>query len=155
MLISTGQQLFWITQTFWPLSQAFIKFSTIILLHNLLGSSQKLHITTTSLLIFTAGWGLASLLVNIFQCWPPQYFWLQDSARGNCIASQTAFYISIGSLSLVEDILILLLPVAVIWRLKLAVSNKIQLTGLFSIGSLYVPRNYPGVYSNLKLSCFV
>ncbi|KAJ5979565.1 hypothetical protein N7481_006863 [Penicillium waksmanii] len=133
--------LFWITQTFWPLSQAFIKFSTIILLRNLLGSAQKLHLTTTILLIFTTAWGIASLLVNIFQCWPPQYFWLQESIQGTCIPSQTAFYISIGTLSLVEDILILSLPVAVVWRLKLALWDKIQLTGLFSIGSLYALKN--------------
>lgn len=146
----TSQQLFWITQIFWSLSQVFIKLSVIVLLRNLLGSSQKLHLTTTILLIFTAAWGTASLLVNIFQCWPPQYFWLQGSIEGTCIPSQTAFYVSIGSLSLVQGIFIVLLPIAVIWRLKLAVSDKIQLTGLFSIGGLYVPQNKSWCIFNFK-----
>jgi len=147
MLMPPSPQLFWITQTFWPLSQTFIKLSTIILLRRLLGSEHRLHIATTFLLFTTSAWGIASFLVNIFQCWPPQYFWLQDSIEGNCIPSQTAFYISISSVSLAEDIWILLLPIAIIWRLKLALSEKIQITGLFSIGSLYAPQHYIVAYS--------
>lgn len=118
-----------------------------MLLRKLLGSIRKWQITTTVLLGFTVAWGLAAFFVNIFQCWPPQYFWLRhsvylrDSVDGTCMSGQTAFYISIGALSLVEDVCLLLLPIAVVWRLKLSTKQKLHTTALFSIGGLWVFSN--------------
>ncbi|KAJ5998164.1 hypothetical protein N7499_005457 [Penicillium canescens] len=140
--------LFWLTQTFWALSQIFIKLSVTLLLRSLLASVRKWEITTTALFIYTIAWGIAAILVNIFQCWPPQHFWLPTSTHGACINGQTAFFMSIGALSLIQDVVLLLLPVAVVWRLRLPIRQKVQITVAFSIGGLVC------VFSLLRLVAF-
>ncbi|KAJ5642222.1 hypothetical protein N7490_006222 [Penicillium lividum] len=128
--------LFWLAQLFWALSQVCIKLSLIVLLRQLLSSIKKWHIATTILIIFTVAWGAAFLLVNIFQCLPPQHFWLRVSVKGTCLGGQDSFFISMSAISLAEDVILLFLPVVIVWRLKLATQQKIQLTGLFSVGGL-------------------
>ncbi|KAJ5618866.1 hypothetical protein N7510_002850 [Penicillium lagena] len=131
--------LFWLAQLFWALSQVCIKLSLIVLLRQLLGATKKWHIATMGIIIFTVAWGTAFVLVNIFQCWPPQHFWLRVSVKGTCLSGQEAFFVSMSAISLAEDVLLLLLPIIIVWRLKLATRQKILLTGLFSIGGFYMP----------------
>lgn len=45
--------------------------------------------------------------------------------------------------NIVTDLIMLLLPMPVIWRLKLPTKQKIALTGVFLLGSLYDPKTHP------------
>ena len=53
---------------------------------------------------------------------------------------QNKFYISMGALSMIEDVVILVMPQPVIWALHLSMRKKVGLAIVFSLGSLYVPR---------------
>ncbi|KAL5356088.1 hypothetical protein BJX96DRAFT_162178 [Aspergillus floccosus] len=124
---------FWIIQKFWPLSQLCVKVSIIILLRQLLGIFRRIRLATTILLVFTVAWSITAIVADTLQCLPVRYFWIK-SIDGYCISGQAALFISIGALSLLEDIVLVVLPVAVVWRLKLARPQKIQITLLFSAG---------------------
>lgn len=76
-----------------------------------------------------------NILSLIFQCWPVQYFWIK-SIDGTCIGGQLSLYMATGSLSLVEDVTLLILPLIIAWRLTLTVRRIIQLTVLFSVSAL-------------------
>lgn len=52
------------------------------------------------------------------------------------MSGQTTLYTIIGVFSVVEDVLILCLPLPVIWRLQMHLREKIQLTCLFLMGCL-------------------
>lgn len=119
------------------MAQVFIKLSIITFLRKLLGPIRKWQITTTLLMVFTVLWGLVAFFLNIFQCHPPRFFWMRQG-QGGCIAGQTAFYVSIAAISLAEDIVLLLLPIVVVWRLRLSMKKKLHTTMLFAIGSLWV-----------------
>ncbi|KAE8154456.1 hypothetical protein BDV25DRAFT_135890 [Aspergillus avenaceus] len=127
--------LFWITQKFWPPTQVCVKVSIIILLRRLLGTVEKVRSLTVSLLVFTVVWGLTALFSNIFQCWPPQYFW-NKQMEGYCIRSQKALFMAMGSLSLLEDVVLLATPIVIVWRLQMAMQKKLLVTGLFSLGAV-------------------
>ncbi|OGE47249.1 hypothetical protein PENARI_c053G12429 [Penicillium arizonense] len=127
--------LFWLDQIFWVLAQVFVKLAITILLSRILGSMSGIRATTAGLIIFTIAWGISSVLAVIFQCWPVQHFWIQGD-EGTCISGQIALYTAMGSLSLAEDIALLILPTVVVWRLRLIARLKIQLTVLFSVGTL-------------------
>jgi hypothetical protein len=98
---------------------------------------RRIRAITTGLIVFTIVWGIGSIIAIVFQCWPVQYFWTK-SVEGTCISGQMSLYMAMGSLSLVEDVALLLLPIVVVWRLQLIPRQKIQLTLLFSVGTLYV-----------------
>ncbi|KAJ6067951.1 uncharacterized protein N7446_004988 [Penicillium canescens] len=127
--------LFWLDQILWVLAQVFVKLAITILLSRILGSMSGIRATTIGLIIFTIAWGISSVLAVIFQCWPVQRFWIQGD-EGTCISGQIALYTAMGSLSLAEDIALLILPTVVVWRLRLISRLKIQLTVLFSVGTL-------------------
>lgn len=49
---------------------------------------------------------------------------------------QTAFFVIIGALSTVENIVIVLLPLPVVWKLQMPLQEKIELTFLFTVGCM-------------------
>lgn len=53
---------------------------------------------------------------------------------------QVQFFQAMGSIALVEDIIILCLPIPVFWKLQINSRQKIALTMVFSLGGLYGPR---------------
>jgi hypothetical protein len=52
------------------------------------------------------------------------------------MSGQTTLYTIIGVFSVIEDVLILCLPLPVVWRLQMRLREKIELTVLFLIGCL-------------------
>ena len=82
--------------------------------------------------IWTSG-----VLVAIFSCTPIYYFW-DMSGDGRCINSY-AFIVAEAGLSIFTDLVILLLPMPLVWRLKVTLKQKVGLTGIFLLGGLYGP----------------
>ncbi|KNG91184.1 hypothetical protein ANOM_000531 [Aspergillus nomiae NRRL 13137] len=127
--------MFWIAQEFWPACHVFIKLSIIVLLRKLLGSVKRILPLTLFLAVFIIAWGLAALVANTFQCWPPQYFWNHE-IEGHCVSGQKALFMALGSVSFVEDIVLLAIPFAIVWRLEIAPRKKVLLTILFCMGGM-------------------
>lgn len=127
----------WMIQKFWAPSMGFIKISIVVFLRRLLGTLTVYRVVTMGLIVFVTCWALAALLVNIFQCWPVQYYYNKD-LDGHCMGHQTAFFQTMGSLALVEDVIILCLPIPVVWGLKITTRQKFAVTFVFSLGGLYV-----------------
>ncbi|KAJ5219368.1 uncharacterized protein N7498_001467 [Penicillium cinerascens] len=96
------------------------------------GNWQKV---TTGLMVFTTAWGITSIIGNALQYLPPRYFWPRD-IDGHCPDDQEAFTVVIGSLALAEDVILLIIPIIVVWQLKLVRAEKIRITILFSFGRL-------------------
>ncbi|KAJ5811535.1 hypothetical protein N7474_007836 [Penicillium riverlandense] len=129
--------VFWLGQKFWCLAHVFVKLSIIFLIRRILfivGSWQKI---TTGLIVFTVAWGVTNIVGNALQCFPPRYFWLR-TIDGRCPDDQEAFAIVMGSLALAEDVVLLVIPISVVWRMMLVRSEKIRITILFGFGGLYV-----------------
>ncbi|KAL8905612.1 MAG: hypothetical protein Q9207_002522 [Kuettlingeria erythrocarpa] len=80
-------------------------------------------------LCFILGYGTTAA---IFICTPISYFWTR-SGTGHCINEMLMFYIS-AALTVVADVLILLLPMPIIWRLQMHRSKKIGVMAIFLLG---------------------
>lgn len=125
----------WILIKFWPSAQVFVKLSIVLFLRRLFGCNRHFRRATAAVMVFTVAWGLTAIIGNTFQCWPVQYFWIKH-IKGNCMSGQNTFYLIIGSLSVVEDVVILCLPLPIVWGLHMPIREKIEMTLLFSIGCL-------------------
>lgn len=53
------------------------------------------------------------------------------------MGGQRAFFQSMGSIALIEDVIILCLPIPVVWKLQITFRQKIAVTIVFSLGGLY------------------
>lgn len=140
----------WMIQKFWAPSMACVKISIVIFIKRLFSSIRAYVIVSNCLAGFIAAWALAALLTNIFQCTPVQYYYNKD-LNGHCMSGQVQFFQVMGSIALVEDVIIFCLPIPVFWRLQVNRRQKLGLTLVFSLGLLCVgPLNtiYIAFFSN-------
>ncbi|KAJ5812824.1 hypothetical protein N7447_009847 [Penicillium robsamsonii] len=125
----------WMIQKFWAPSIAFVKISIVVFIKRLLGSIRAYVVISNCLIGFIATWALAALLVNIFQCTPVQYYYNKD-LKGHCMGGQVQFFQSMGSIALIEDVIILCLPIPVFWKLQINNRQRLALILVFSLGGL-------------------
>ncbi|KAK4164572.1 hypothetical protein QBC43DRAFT_48544 [Cladorrhinum sp. PSN259] len=93
-------------------------------------------------LMFTViGLTVATVLICIFECWPPALYWdvpaqLSGLAAEKCMnpASRQTFFEANGIINIVQDIGIYLLPVPMLWKLQVPRRQKAALLFLFCIG---------------------
>lgn len=125
----------WMIQKFWAPSMAFVKISIVVFIKRLFGSIRAYVVVCNCLVGFIATWAIAALLTNIFQCTPVQYYYDKD-LKGHCMSGQVQFFQVMGSIALIEDVIILCLPIPVFWKLQINSRQKIGLTLVFSLGGL-------------------
>ncbi|CEO58475.1 hypothetical protein PMG11_03198 [Penicillium brasilianum] len=111
--------VFWLGQKFWVLSHVFVKLSIILLIRRLLYIAGNWQKVTSGLILFTIAWGITTIVGNALQCLPPRYFW-ERNIDGHCPDNQEAFAITMGSMALAEDVFLLVIPIMVVWQLKLS-----------------------------------
>ncbi|PYH91578.1 integral membrane protein [Aspergillus ellipticus CBS 707.79] len=125
----------WMIQKFWAPSAAFVKISIVVFLKRILGTVRAYSIVSNVLIAFIICWAVTALLGNTFQCWPVQYYY-DKSLDGHCMSGQRQFFQAMGSIALVEDVIILFLPTPIIWGLQITFRQKVAVTLVFSLGGL-------------------
>lgn len=112
-----------------------IKTSLILLYYRLFGIVRWFRGLLAGMWLLVVGYFVADTLVAIFECTPIGYYWDKGIKGGYCI-DQDAFYRWNGVANLLIDFSILVLPMMMVWRLKLDVRSKITLSGVFLLGTL-------------------
>jgi len=79
-------------------------------------------------------WWAANILQVFLICRPFNMNW-NIFSKGTC-GDRPAAYTAIGAINLITDVVILLLPVPTVWKLKMPVSSKVGICGIFAIGLL-------------------
>lgn len=90
-----------------------------------------------ALLVITAilvAWNIGALFSAIFQCSPIDKFWNVETP-GKCF-NGLVYFRAIACTNLLTDVLILIVPMPVIWGLKISHAQKIALSGVFLLGGL-------------------
>ncbi|CEJ57875.1 integral membrane protein [Penicillium brasilianum] len=129
----------WLGQIFYVITCVLAKVSIIITLLRITVSRLHAWILYAAITLATAV-GLVFLLFTIFQCSPVPYFWHQGStsSHGTCVNKDTliaiAYLYSVGAA--VTDLTIGLLPVALIWNLRMNQRTKFAIIGVLGIGCI-------------------
>ena len=79
---------------------------------------------------------LSTILVDIFSCHPVQKAW-KPLTEGHCINSTLLFKTTAG-INVAFDVIILLSPLPLVWKLKSSLRLKIGLTFVFVLGGMCV-----------------
>lgn len=95
--------------------------------------------------LFRAGvWAAIALIVlsttiisilTIFQCRPITYFWNRDIKGGICLDVNALAYAN-SAMSMVQDVIIVFLPIPVVWKMNLDSRKKIGIGIMFALGGL-------------------
>lgn len=79
--------------------------------------------------------GLANIVVMIFQCKPIPYFWNSwtGEATGTCVDINLFSWIR-ASIEIIVDVAILSLPLPSVWKLQMRLQDKLQVLVMFALG---------------------
>ena len=73
--------------------------------------------------------------VTVFSCHPVAFFWNKDIRGGTCINVNTLAYAN-SAMSIIQDLLIVALPLPVLVKLNMGTKKKIGVGFMFAVGSL-------------------
>ncbi|KAI9681517.1 MAG: hypothetical protein M1817_002801 [Caeruleum heppii] len=84
---------------------------------------------------FIVFWCVGTIFASVFECKPVSYFWNQaiPGTEGKCV-NVNIYYLLSGLITIITDVIILILPMPVVWKLQIPKSQKFALTGIFVLG---------------------
>ena len=124
---------------------AFIKLTLLFFYRRLFLVSQSwMRTYWWANLVYILLWLVGSSGFYIFQCWPPDWYYLQYYQRfnaptpknviGQCNAT-TVMHVALPLIfGLISDVALLFLPLVAVWQLKITRPKKFGLAGVFCIG---------------------
>ena len=83
--------------------------------------------------VVVIGAGVANTLAAILQCSPVPYSWDKTIHGGSCI-NDLAFARFMAIPNVVDGFVMLVMPIPLVWRLDLAIQQKVALTATFLHG---------------------
>lgn len=113
-----------------------IKIS-ILLMYRRIFSVDYFRLESLLVGIIVVVWWIVGTIATIISCLPIDRLWMGPSVGGYCF-DFNIFWMAMGAVELVVDILILLLPVNVILGLRMSKQQRVLLVGIFLLGGLYV-----------------
>ncbi|KAJ0325595.1 hypothetical protein COL5a_007406 [Colletotrichum fioriniae] len=126
-------KLFYAVQQLYIMIQVFAKIS-ILLFFSRIFPAKWFQLTVRYFIMFLLLHGLIFLLVIIFQCTPVSSVWDRSNPNRTCL-NVTAIGYAGAVFSIVEDLVILVLPIPELVKLQLNIRKKIALGFMFSLGS--------------------
>ena len=93
-----------------------------------------LQIPTMVIGLIICAWCIAGVLVTSFQCDPIAGVW-NFELDATCI-DPVAFTLAIALSGVLTDLIVLVLPLQMVWRLHLPIRQKLVLSVIFSLGGL-------------------
>ena len=101
----------------------------------LFGVNQTFRYATWAVLFFVTGYLSCNIVTLLFGCTPVMKYWKPDEP-GHCIDLVQADY-AYGSMNVVSDVLLFLLPLPMVWQLRLSHREKFGLCLIFMSGIAY------------------
>lgn len=119
----------------WLFATVFCKLS-ILWLYTCIFSTKTFRIAAYIMMGIVGGYGVAFLVIFCTNCRPISQQW--DPVPGGVCKDVTIEQIASVSVNMVIDTAIVVLPMPPLWGLQMPIRKKIAITGLFSIGLMYV-----------------
>ena len=133
VLILTFSQIVISLEVLYVAGTAAAKFSILLLYRRLFGLYRKFLIALYIIAAISFCYSLVEILVIIFACRPINAAW-DVNVRGTCVDLALGGII-VGSVNVATDFVTLFLPMPMVWGLNIELKWKIQLVGIFLLGS--------------------
>ena len=122
----------------WVTSVTFIRASVVFLYIHLFPIRTFRRICYT-VLVANLVFFMSTVLADCLICRPISYRWDRViGGTGDC-GDEKPLDLYIGIVNLLLDIIAVVLPMPVLWGLKMNIGNKVKLSGMFGLGIAYVP----------------
>lgn len=125
--------MFYLIQIFYKITIACTKIS-ILLLYLRIFPGKTFRSLDYLLLFYVIGYAIGSILATIFQCEPIHGAWIHSLPR-KCTNVKVSWYVN-GGADMLGDLMILLLPMSLIYKLHLPIRERLGLVLIFALGGL-------------------
>ena len=126
--------LFVAGQPVWGAANTAVKFSILHLYLTIFPSRTFCRVCYATMVVSFA-YLLSVILETFVLCRPVQYNW-DKTIKGTCDKNIMVGYILSGSTNLLLDVIVVVLPMPVLWKLRLPWGKKIGIMAMFSLGAL-------------------
>lgn len=126
-------RLFFIASITYVIVLGMLKVS-IVMFYLQIFTTRMFRILAFSMMGYIVSSNLAIFLATVFSCSPVPRFWNRD-IRGTCLDVNALAFANSGN-SLAQDALLLILPMAFIWRLNMSTRRKIFVAIMLAVGTL-------------------
>ena len=141
---SYRQQVQYLIVIIAPITFLLIRFSILLFLHKLAGNGEPgTQITIKILHVLNFLWYPASVLPPVLMCAPREMrMWdLMAIIRAQCFQPEVVDSMQINSTAMVVlsasfDVACLLVPVRLVWKLRMSTRKKVVISSLFGVGIL-------------------
>ncbi|CCD55779.1 hypothetical protein BofuT4_P153410.1 [Botrytis cinerea T4] len=123
-------------QVGYPIAIAAIKFS-ILFFYRRIFSIGPTKLPLVLLGAVVAAWAIAMIIMGIFSCRPVRGFWMREEIPTVCM-SEVTYLLAVAIPNVVTDIVLIIFPLPILWSLKVTMSHRIALSGIFLIGGFIV-----------------
>ena len=110
--------------------------AAIIFLYISVFPTRSFFITCSTILVINVAFGASAIIADCLICRPISYRWASTTVGGSC-GDQKALDLNSAIWNLLLDVVVVVLPMPVLWGLKLARGKKARLTCMFGIGITY------------------
>lgn len=126
---------FILIEIFYTTAAALIKFSSLLLYRRIFDSNRHLMIACWVVAGIVFSYSTAQVVMSIFQCTPVHKAW-EPATPGTCLDTFVAATTP-AAINVVADFATVFLPMPLIWGMQLEWKRKVQITGIFMLGSLW------------------
>ncbi len=134
-LLSMSHQSVFAGEILYAPTIGVVKISTLLLFARIF-PSRKFKRMLWAVGLFISTYSAIMVITMIFQCRPIERVW-NPVVKAECIDTSKV-WILMASMNVLTDFLLLCLPLPQLWKLQMRRGTKLQLIGIFSIGSLSV-----------------
>jgi hypothetical protein len=127
---------FWLLQLFYKISVHLTKISLIMLYMRIFGTVQWFRNVSRGLIGLIGAYIVVAFFTGVFQCNPIPKSYI-TSIPGTCIAN-VYFFIFNAAFGTATDLIVLILPFPLLWKLKLRLGQKLALVPIFGLGVFIV-----------------
>ena len=88
-------------------------------------------------LTLNAAFCFGTILADLLICQPVAYRWDRSIPHGRCgVQKSLDLYIAIFNFLL--DTAVVIMPMPILWNLRMTIKRKVALSGMFGMGTMYV-----------------
>lgn len=124
---------FWLALWLYIIALGFAKLS-ILAQYLRIFIGRRTTIVTKLFMWVVALYSVQGICVAIFQCHPVHYYWTR-SGRGRCLEIEPYYYLYCGC-NIFLGLAIVVIPIPALNELRLPLSQKLGLLGVFILGGL-------------------
>ena len=125
----------------WAAANTSIRISIVHFYVTIFRSNKAFLIVAYAVVVLVLGFGVGIVISDFLSCRPLVKYW--DSLQPGVCESPIKSAVALSSCNVAIDLTIVLLPMPMIWGLQMATRRKVELTIIFALGFLYVPRYMP------------